>query len=121
MATRIHDSVNECSRFGHALAAAAKRAQLAFDVLQKFQLAANAKRVSLHVEAPAAVPPVEADLGLIERVLDNLIGNALQHTPSGSVTADSVSEPNSLARQAAGNSATRTCSITGLGGQTTGV
>jgi len=57
--------------------------ELAFDVLQKFQLAADRKQVTLRVEAPAVVPPVHADLSLIERVLDNLIGNALQHTPSG--------------------------------------
>lgn len=52
-------------------------------MLQKFQLAADGKRVSLRVEAPAAVSPVQADLRLIERVLDNLIGDPLQHTPSG--------------------------------------
>ena len=52
-------------------------------MLQKFQFAADGKRVSLRVEAPAAVSPVQADLRLIERVLDNLIGDPLQHTPSG--------------------------------------
>ena len=29
------------------------------------------------------IPFVNADIGMIERVLDNLIDNALQHTPSG--------------------------------------
>jgi predicted ATPase/signal transduction histidine kinase len=58
-------------------------AELAFDVLQKFQLAAERQQVILQVDAPAVVPLVHADLSLIERVLDNLIGNALQHTPSG--------------------------------------
>ena len=58
-------------------------AELAVDVLQKFQLAADRQQVALRVEAAAALPPVNADLSLIERVLDNLIGNALQHTPEG--------------------------------------
>jgi predicted ATPase/signal transduction histidine kinase len=57
--------------------------ELAVDVLQKFQLAADRKALSLRIEAPDALPPVDADLGLVERVLDNLIGNALQHTPGG--------------------------------------
>ena len=35
----------------------------------------------LRVDAPAGVPRVNADLRRIERVLDNLISNALQNTP----------------------------------------
>ncbi|SEB25471.1 AAA family ATPase [Variovorax sp. YR216] len=57
--------------------------ELAVDVLQKFQLAADRAEVMLRVEAAHALPPVDADLGLVERVLDNLIGNALKHTPAG--------------------------------------
>ena len=57
--------------------------ELAHDVVRKFQLSAAAKQVQLGIEAPADLPLVWADLGLIERVLDNLIGNALQHTPAG--------------------------------------
>jgi predicted ATPase/signal transduction histidine kinase len=58
-------------------------AELAVDVLQKFQLAADRQDVALRIEPGEAVPAVDADLGLVERVLDNLIGNALQHTPAG--------------------------------------
>ncbi|OUM03013.1 sensor histidine kinase [Variovorax sp. JS1663] len=57
--------------------------ELAGDVLQKFQLAADRQQVALRVEAGPDVPMVDADLGLVERVLDNLIGNALEHTPAG--------------------------------------
>jgi signal transduction histidine kinase len=57
--------------------------ELATDVVQKFRLAAERKRVGLHVEAAPHLPFVNADLSLMERVLENLIGNALQHTPAG--------------------------------------
>ena len=58
-------------------------AELAGDVVQKFQLVAEGKRLSLRLDAAPGLPPVQADLSLIERVFDNLIGNALKHTPAG--------------------------------------
>lgn len=57
--------------------------ELAYDVLQKFQLAADSQQVSLSIEAPEGIPMVRVDVSLIERVFDNLIGNALRHTPGG--------------------------------------
>jgi len=35
------------------------------------------------MESEDALPFVNADIAMIERVLENLIGNALQHTPAG--------------------------------------
>jgi predicted ATPase/signal transduction histidine kinase len=58
-------------------------AELASDVLQKFRLIAQGRQIELRLDAPAAPTPVHADLSLIERVLDNLIGNALRFTPAG--------------------------------------
>ncbi|MEO6743729.1 MAG: AAA family ATPase [Caldimonas sp.] len=58
-------------------------ADLANDVLHKFRLAAEGHDVGLQADVIAPLPLVHADLGLIERVLENLIGNALQHTPAG--------------------------------------
>jgi signal transduction histidine kinase len=57
--------------------------ELAGDVVQKFQLAAQAKGVMLGAEAGAELPFVHADIALIERAISNLIDNALAHTPSG--------------------------------------
>ncbi|MBI5612908.1 MAG: sensor histidine kinase [Gammaproteobacteria bacterium] len=58
-------------------------AELMQDVAQKFRLSAQQKGVTLDVEAPPAAPFVTADIGLIERVFQNLIDNALHHTPQG--------------------------------------
>jgi two-component system, OmpR family, sensor kinase len=57
--------------------------ELTQDVIQKFQLRAQQANVSIEVDAAPDIPFVDADIGMIERVLDNLIVNALQHTPSG--------------------------------------
>jgi signal transduction histidine kinase len=55
--------------------------ELLQDVAQKFQLQAERKQVRLDLDFPDALPYVSGDIGLIERVLENLIGNALTHTP----------------------------------------
>lgn len=56
-------------------------AELASDVSQKFALRAQQAGIRLQIEVEPALPFVEADLGMIERVLDNLIDNAFKHTP----------------------------------------
>jgi signal transduction histidine kinase len=57
--------------------------ELAFDVSQKFHLRAREKDIQLEVDVDESVPYVTADVGMIERVLDNLIDNSLKHTPAG--------------------------------------
>ncbi|WP_076997113.1 HAMP domain-containing sensor histidine kinase [Variovorax sp. KK3] len=51
------------------------------DVFEKFELRAESRRIKLEAVFPPHLPPVSADLGLIERVLSNLLDNALRHTP----------------------------------------
>jgi len=51
------------------------------DIFQKFELTAEARGITLTASLPPQVPTVQADLGLIERVLTNLLDNALRHTP----------------------------------------
>lgn len=57
-------------------------AELAQDVVQQFGLAAENKAVTLRLEFDE-LPFVRADIGLVERALENLLENALRHTPSG--------------------------------------
>jgi len=57
--------------------------ELVQDVVLGFQLEAEKKKVSLNLERPTDVPLVSADIGLIQRALSNLIGNALKHTEEG--------------------------------------
>jgi signal transduction histidine kinase len=57
--------------------------ELVQDVVQKFQLKAGESKVTLAMELDADLPLVSADIALVERVLDNLIDNALTHTPAG--------------------------------------
>jgi len=60
-------------------------AELIYDVAQKFELRASEKDIAIRVDAPGEIPYVYADVAMIERVLDNLIDNALQHTPGRGV------------------------------------
>jgi signal transduction histidine kinase len=46
-------------------------------------LRAQQKNIELEVDVDETVPYVTADVGMIERVLDNLIDNSLKHTPEG--------------------------------------
>lgn len=53
------------------------------DVFQKFELRAEAQHVALQANFPPQLPAVSADLGMIERVLSNLLDNALRYSPEG--------------------------------------
>jgi signal transduction histidine kinase len=57
--------------------------ELIQDVVQGFRLEAEQKGVTLDLDRPDEVPLVSADIGLIQRALQNLIGNALKHTDEG--------------------------------------
>jgi signal transduction histidine kinase len=61
-------------------------AELINDLSAKYQLLAAGKNISLKTEIANSNVLVEADLALMERVLSNLLDNALKHTPeSGEV------------------------------------
>ena len=58
-------------------------AELVQDIAQKFALSARDKGVRLLASASQRGLFVMGDIGLIERVISNLIDNAIRHTPSG--------------------------------------
>ena len=61
--------------------------ELLYDVLAKFDLKARDKNIRLEVHSEVENPQVVADLGLIERVLDNLISNAIYYShKDGAIT-----------------------------------
>jgi signal transduction histidine kinase len=58
-------------------------AELLQDVAQEFELEAEKKGIRLEVDARQRDSMVHADIGLIQRVLENLLRNAVRHTPQG--------------------------------------
>ncbi len=57
--------------------------ELMQDIGQKFQLRAKENNIELSVRCQDTSIWVHADIGMIQRVLENLIENALRHTPNG--------------------------------------
>lgn len=57
--------------------------ELISDVAQKFELTARTREVNLHIDLPGPLPLVNADVSMIERVVTNLLDNAMRHTPTG--------------------------------------
>jgi signal transduction histidine kinase len=58
-------------------------ADLAQDVVQKYELAAHEHGQTMSVDMPQPLPSVLADLAMVERVLTNLLDNAIRHNPAG--------------------------------------
>lgn len=72
--------------------------ELAQDIAQKFALHASAQQVRVDLDLDARTPPVVGDIGMIERALENLVENALRHTPGGGHVTIEV-EPGSTRAQ----------------------
>ncbi|WP_309613961.1 HAMP domain-containing sensor histidine kinase [Flavobacterium sp.] len=57
--------------------------ELVSDIINKYQLIAKTKNISISTDLSKELPPVYADVSLIERVMQNLIDNAMKFTPEG--------------------------------------
>jgi len=58
-------------------------AELAQDIAQKFSIHAGERQIRVDAELDALTPQVLGDIGMVERALENLVENALRHTPGG--------------------------------------
>jgi hypothetical protein len=65
-------------------------AELVQDVAQEFRLAAEGRGITMHIEIERDVGLVNGNLGVLERVLQNLLANALQYTTVGDQISVSV-------------------------------
>lgn len=73
-------------------------AELAQDVIQKYQLTAQQKDIQLNANFGDALPSAYGDIGLIQRVLENLIDNAIRYTlPGGSITIELADNRDNIA------------------------
>ncbi|HEY5594624.1 MAG TPA: ATP-binding protein, partial [Nitrospiria bacterium] len=74
--------------------------ELVQDVVQKFRLSAEKKNVRLQARLREDLGFVSADIGLIERVFENLIENALRYTPErGEITVALITETDRITVQ----------------------
>ncbi|MDA1100424.1 MAG: HAMP domain-containing sensor histidine kinase [Proteobacteria bacterium] len=65
--------------------------ELIYDGIEKHRLKAESEGVSLHLSVSPNTPFAYGDIGMTERVLDNLLNNAIQHTPAAGRIAITVS------------------------------
>ncbi|MDR5762425.1 HAMP domain-containing sensor histidine kinase [Caballeronia sp. LZ035] len=81
----LAQSLFELARLEHGMVALEREAfslpDLLQDVFEKFELPAQSRGVQLNAHLAQRLPSVLGDLGMIERVLTNLLDNAIRHTP----------------------------------------
>ena len=72
-------------------------AELMHDTAQEFRLELEQKDLTLNIQVPTQNTSVFADIGLIQRVFENLIRNAITHTPEhGEIRLNFTETPESV-------------------------
>lgn len=69
-------------------------AELAQDVAHSFKLSAEKRHIRIKTDLSSSVPFAYGDIALIQRVLENLIDNAMRYTPEGGEIALSLAAKN---------------------------
>lgn len=99
---RLADQLHELSRLDARQAAPSPEpfsiAELVHDIAVKFQPQAEARGVQLAVERADHLPSVRADIGLIERLISNLVDNAIANTPEGGTVQIALAVANGRVR-----------------------
>lgn len=67
-------------------------AELLYDVMAKFSLEANAKNINILVEPTSSYTQVYSDIAKLERVISNLLENAIRHTSENGKITFSIEE-----------------------------
>ncbi|HEX2949997.1 MAG TPA: GAF domain-containing sensor histidine kinase, partial [Armatimonadota bacterium] len=65
---------------------------VAREVVDSLQITAKEKGLDLHLDLPSTLPNVWVDRSSLERVLTNLIDNAIKYTDNGSITITGISD-----------------------------
>jgi signal transduction histidine kinase len=68
--------------------------ELAHDVVQKFNLSARERQINMQINPDPHLPFANADIAMIERVIENLLDNAVRHTPEGGLIRIAFSSHN---------------------------
>jgi len=72
--------------------------ELVQDIAQEFQIESERKGIDLQVDVDSTATLTMGDIGLIQRVLENLVRNAIQFAPEGGEVSISIAQkPDSLA------------------------
>jgi signal transduction histidine kinase len=64
------------------------------ETVNRLRLLAEQYKITLELDAPAELPTIQGDGNKLERVLDNLLDNALKYTPEGGVITLAVRPAN---------------------------
>ena len=62
--------------------------------VERFKAQAQRDHITLILDLPAGLPPVFADAGRIQQVVNNLVHNAIKFTPQGTITITAFSPEN---------------------------